>query len=101
MTWVRQPVDGLYSSTSPSNLHAAAAELQRRASAATLCLQQIQGNQAPAATVPGITCSPVRTPWWRSSDTGVLATGVIAVVTAALGVVSLNGKYGFGKNPQS
>lgn len=101
VTWVRQPVDGLTNTTSPSAVEAASAELQKRASAASFCLQQIQGQSAPAASVPGITCSPERTPWWRSSNTGVLATGVIAVVTAALGMVSLNSKYGFGKNPQS
>lgn len=101
VTWVRQPVDGLNSSTSTSKLEAASAELERRASLASFCLQQIQDHQAPAASVPGITCSPEQPPWWRSSNTGVFATGMIAVVTAALGMVSLNGKYGFGKNPQS
>ena len=101
VTWVRQPTDGLTDATSPTAVEAAGAELQRRATAATFCLQQIQGNQSPTASVPGITCSADRTPWWRSRATGVLVTGVTAVVTAALGVVSLNGKYGFGKNPQS
>jgi hypothetical protein len=70
-----------------------------RASQAQLCLLHIEGHIVPAVTIPGVTCAPSTIPWWRSALTGSLVTGVITVLAAIVGILSLRSRYRFGKKP--
>jgi hypothetical protein len=72
-----------------------------RASQAQSCLLLIEGHQAPPVTVPGVTCAPPTTPWWRSALIGSLVTGCIAILAALVGIFALPSHYKFGKNPTS
>jgi hypothetical protein len=71
-----------------------------RASTAQACLLRIEGQQAPQATIPGVTCAPPPTThWWQSTLTGPICTAVIAFLAALIGIVSLPGRYTFHGNP--
>jgi hypothetical protein len=72
-----------------------------RATQAQSCLLLIEGHQAPAVTIPGVICGPPTTPWWRSTLTGSLVTGGIAILTALVGIFALPSHYQFGKKPTS
>lgn len=70
-----------------------------RARIAGSCLLSIEGHQAPPAAIPGVTCIPPATPWWRSPLTGSIMAGLLAVATALVAVFTLPSHYGFGKKP--
>ena len=70
-----------------------------RASTAQACLLRIQGQPGPPVTIPGVTCAPPTTPWWRSTLTGSLLTAGIAVLAALIGIFGLPSHYAFRKNP--
>jgi hypothetical protein len=71
-----------------------------RASTAQACLLRIEGQQAPQATIPGVTCAPAPTAqWWQSTLTGPIWAAVIAFLAALTGILSLPGRYVFRGNP--
>jgi hypothetical protein len=71
-----------------------------RAVKGAVCLQLMEGHQLPAVTIPGVHCAPPSVPWWRSSLTGPLLVGVIAIITALIGIFVLYPRYyAFGKSP--
>lgn len=70
-----------------------------RASTAQACLLRIEGQQLPQITIPGVTCAPPTTPWWRSTLTGSLLTAGIALLAALVGIFGLPSHYAFRKNP--
>jgi hypothetical protein len=69
------------------------------AAPAMTCLQLIAGHDLPAVTIPGVTCVPPPSQWWRSTVTDSLITGGIAILAAVIGMVALPAHYGFRKNP--
>jgi len=75
--------------------------LSSGASQAQSCQLLIEGHQAPAVTLPRLICGPLTMPWWRSTLTGSLVTGGIAVLTALVGISTLPSHYRFGKKPTS
>ena len=99
LAWVRQPIDQLPSGADQATQAAAAATVRARADTAVDCLQQVAGNQAPSASIPGVTCSSASPPWWRTASAASLLAGVLAFLTGVLGIFGLQGKYGFQKTP--
>jgi hypothetical protein len=75
--------------------------LSSGASQAQSCQLLMEGHQAPAVTLPKLICGPPTMPWWRSTLTGSLVTGGIAVLTALVGISTLPSHYRFGKKPTS
>jgi hypothetical protein len=71
-----------------------------RTSRAQSCLSRIEGNPGPPVTVPGVSCVPPTTPWWRSTLTGSLVTGGIAILVALVGIFGLPSYYRFRSSPQ-
>jgi hypothetical protein len=72
-----------------------------RARIAENCLLGIEGHQAPPAAIPGVSCTPPTTPWWRSTLTGAIVAGLLAVATALVAVFTLPSHYAFGKKPST
>jgi hypothetical protein len=99
LSWVSEPVERLPRHVNGEAREAAREMLVERIDAAGRCFQQLQGHETEPATIPSISCSSTRVPWWRASLTGSLAVGVIAIITAALGMVALTGRYGFQRSP--
>jgi hypothetical protein len=102
LAWAGQPADQL-EAPDVGGAHVAQVhqQLDTRSRDAEWCLLAIEGQQAPAVTIPGVTCAPARVPWWRSTLTGSLITGGVAVLTALTGIVALRSHYGFQKSPAS
>lgn len=99
--WVRQPLDALpiYGATATQTASALQL-LQTRDTDANLCLQAIEGHSAPSTTVPGISCGSVASQaWWQTTLAGSLITGILALITAGIGVLNLNNSFGFQKSP--
>jgi|GEM_PF-3010093 len=101
--WAREPANQLELTGQPTaqQITATRHELDNRVRDAGWCLQRIEGHAAPSVQIPGIDCSPVVTPIWRTSQAGSLITGGIAVITAILGIVNLQGRFGFQKSPST
>jgi hypothetical protein len=99
LAWADQPVDQLDAGFSADQIMAVHQQLDTRSRQAQWCLLAIEGQKTPSVSIPGVTCAPVAVSWWRSTLTGSLITGVIAVFTALLGIVALRNKYGFQKSP--
>jgi hypothetical protein len=98
LTWVGAPAER------PRHLKGKAREAVREALAERIdtagrCFQQLEGHETQPATIPSISCSSTRVPWWRTSLTGSLVVGILAIFTTALGMVALTGRYGFQKSP--
>jgi hypothetical protein len=72
-----------------------------RARIAENCLLGIEGHEAPPATIPGVSCTPPTTPWWRSTLTGAVVAGLLAIATALVAVFTLPSHYAFGKKPSA
>jgi hypothetical protein len=72
-----------------------------RARIAENCLLGIEGHQAPPATIPGVSCTPPTTPWWRSTLTGAIVAGLLAIATTLVAVYTLPSHYAFGKKPST
>lgn len=72
---------------------------QARAAAASGCLAQIRGGTGAHVTVPGIPCTEVTTPLWRQAAFGSLLTGLVGVVSAVVGAVTVASKFGFQRSP--
>jgi hypothetical protein len=70
-----------------------------RTRAAENCLLSLEGHEAPAATIPGVTCTAPVIPWWRSTGIGAAVAGTLAVLIALVAVFTLPSHYGFGKKP--
>ena len=101
LEWVRQPVRQLDDIPAPTGveLEAERRRLDARINQAGRCLQQLQGHQDQAASIPGITCASVTPPWWKTQAAGSLITAAIALITALMGLATLKNRYGFQKNP--
>lgn len=98
--WVRQPADALPLATTGSPAAADRQQLEIRVDDASLCLQAIQGHDAPPTSVPGISCAAASTaPWWRTTLTGALITSGIGALTALLALLNLPRRFGFQRSP--
>jgi hypothetical protein len=91
--WLRQPLDAAPSGTADPS------QLGRRLTQVSICLQELAGQPSTGARIPHVDCAAEAVPWYRSSTAGALVTGAIALLTAGIGVIALNGRYGFGKSP--
>jgi hypothetical protein len=69
------------------------------AQTALSCLKQIRGEGSQQVSVPGVDCTAVSTPWWRQSTWGSLLIGLIGVLGAVAGIVTVASKFGFQKSP--
>ena len=99
LAWAGQPADQLDVGVSAAQITGVHQQLDARSREAEWCLLAIEGQRAPSAAIPGVTCAPGTVLWWRSTLTGSLITGGIAVFTALVGIVALRSKYGFQKSP--
>lgn len=99
LAWVGQPADKLDVDVSSAQVVVVRQQLDTRSREAQWCLLATEGQKTPSVTIPGVTCAPATVPWWRSSFTGSLITGGIAVLTALIGIVALRSKYGFQRSP--
>jgi len=70
-----------------------------RARLAEYCMLGMEGHQAPKVAIPGVSCTPPATPLWRSTLTGAIVSGILAVLTALAAVFVLPSHYRFGKKP--
>jgi hypothetical protein len=102
LAWAGQPAVQLDAAkVSDAQVAQVHQQLDTRSREAEWCLQAIEGQQAPAVAIPGVTCAPVSVPWWRRTLTGSLITGGIAVLTGLVGILALRSRYGFQKSPAS
>ena len=101
LQWTRQPVDELDLAQPPTSAQVSAArvELNRRVDEATNCLKSVQGHQAPAASIPGVSCSKQNLGFLQDPTTSTLVATVLALITAGLGLAKLWTSFGFQKQP--
>lgn len=100
LAWAGQPTGQLDATdVGAAQVAAVHQQLDSRSRDAQSCLLGIEGQQAPSVTIPGVTCVPATTPWWRTTVAGSLITGGIALLTALIGIVALRSNYAFQKNP--
>jgi hypothetical protein len=100
LEWARQPADTLPNSPTADQMAGARHELDRRIQQASWCLQTLQGHQAPATpSIPGITCESPQPALWQNPNAAPLVAAILAVITAVLGLVKLQGSFGFQKTP--
>jgi hypothetical protein len=76
-------------------------QLDTRSREAEWCLLAIEGRRTPALGIPGVTCTPTGVAWWRTTLTGSLIAGGIAVVSALVAIIALASRYSFQKSPAS
>ncbi len=65
------------------------------------CIERIEGQPAPAVTIPGVSCAPPATHWWRSPTFGAVVVAVIALITAGAAIINLPARYRHGRTPSS
>lgn len=101
LAWSREPLDQLKTSPAPSasELDASRRTIDARITTGGDCLSLLQGDQAPAATVPGVTCTKSSGSDWSTNTAAGVVTAAIAVLIAILGALALTNKYGFQQSP--
>lgn len=101
LAWTREPLDQLKTSPTPSasELDASRRTVDARITTGGDCLSLLQGDQAPAATVPGVMCTKSSGSDWSAKTAAGVVTTALAVLTAILGLLALTSKYGFQQSP--
>jgi len=91
LRWVAEPVST--KATDPGPVVA------RRETIARRCLTAMRDGESDLARAAGIECATTSPSFWRSKESAAIVAAIGGLITAALSLFSLGGKFKFGGNP--